>query len=387
MKRIGLIDNLVDINSFLENKFHTATAAEVMTATGGNTGNVAFVFGTRKMLKNPITRIGWGWTPEVVRQRVDHLVVCCANQIGPHADLAGWADRLEQFGLPATFVGLGAQADDFSKAPAIPVGTLKFLEVATRFRSDSGAANIAVRGEFTKGVLAGVGTASEAAGCPSLMISKEPALGAAILARQPETAFRQVVVAAGNPWHGPSAFIERLLVEIVERFAGTYILQHPVSMLNVAFGEHEQLPPETVKRFLAVYGERFDVEGLFAWYRQHAAVFVDVPNWLRFLSRADCVLGPRYHGVALGMQAGKPGYVITIDSRTQELCDGTGIKSLPVAEALQWDADRLVEFARWSADDAMAFDANRSQKAVICADFLRSNGLEPSDHLTALAAP
>lgn len=93
-RRVGLIDNLVDIDNFISLKLQDATASEIMTATGGNTGNVGFVFGIRKILGNSITRVGWGWTAAVVQDRFDHLVICCANQLGAHADLGAWADRL-----------------------------------------------------------------------------------------------------------------------------------------------------------------------------------------------------------------------------------------------------------------------------------------------------
>lgn len=43
MKRIGLIDNLSHYSEFLEWGFETATAKQIMAATGGNTGNVAYV--------------------------------------------------------------------------------------------------------------------------------------------------------------------------------------------------------------------------------------------------------------------------------------------------------------------------------------------------------
>ncbi|SSW87067.1 Uncharacterised protein [Klebsiella pneumoniae] len=118
MKRIGIIDNLNNIEQFVNYQFSQASAQDVMTATGGNTGNIAFVHGVRKLIGNQLTRIGWGWEASVVRQKVDHLIICCANQLGEHVDLGGWADRLEAFGLPVTLFGIGAQADSMNVHPA-----------------------------------------------------------------------------------------------------------------------------------------------------------------------------------------------------------------------------------------------------------------------------
>lgn len=384
MKRVGLIDNLNNIDQFVGDLYSNATAAEVMAATGGNTGNVAFVFGARKILKNPILRVGWGWKPDVVRERCDHLVVCCANQIGKHADLGTWADRLEQFNLPVTLLGLGAQSDSMTLTPEIPAGTLRFLEFCKLSGVSQEAINIAVRGQYTQRVLAEIGIASEPAGCPSLHINGNPELGAAILHRQGKQSIERVAVAAGNPWHAGSAGLERMLVEIVNLYKGDYILQHPESMLQVAYGERDAISQKTINRFTDVYQGLFDFESMLDWYRKYSSVFVDAPNWMRFLCKFDIVLGPRYHGVALGIQAGIPGCVITIDSRTQELCQGTAIKCLSASDALGLNAAELVEMSRWTEHDAEYFDHIRHQKASAYVSFLKNNGLQASDQLTCL---
>lgn len=385
MKRVGLIDNLSNIDQFLAEHFHQASAAEVMTATGGNTGNVAFVFGARKILQNPITRVGWSWSPDVVRKRFDHLVICCANQVGKHADLGGWADRLEQFGLPVTLLGLGAQSEDMMKSPEIPDGTLRFLDYVRRAADTAKVVNIAVRGEYTQAVLDEVGVESTPAGCPSLHISENVELGAEILRCQTDAPFNKVAVAAGNPWHAASAGFEKILVEIVDNYRGEYVLQHPESMLQIAYGERDTITQKTIDRFVEVYGERFDYEGMLDWYRRNASVFIDATNWMRFLRKFEMVVGPRYHGVALALQAGVPGCVMTIDSRTQELCDGTAVKSIPVSLAMTYSANDLLDASRWTSEDAERFDSNRAEKAGAYVSFLAENGLLPSDQLFRIA--
>ena len=344
MKRIGIIDNLVDTQSLLENRYHNCDSAEVMKATGGNTGNVAFVFGARQIINNPITRIGWDSDPGIVKQRVDHLVVCCANQIGKHADLGAWADRLEQFSLPVTLIGLGAQSDSYEVEPIVPDGTKRFLKLVTELRTNSEQPNIGVRGAFTQTTLQTLGVESIRTGCPSLMISKEPKLGQQILRRQNGNSYEKVAVAAGNPWHGPSAFLERVLVDVVDNYSGAYVLQHPESMLQIAYGETENITEKTVSRFLEVYGERFDLESMLLWYRRNAYAFIDAPNWMRFLDKFDAVIGPRYHGVALALQHAIPGCVFTIDSRTKELCEETAVKAIHMSELKDLDANNWLKF-------------------------------------------
>lgn len=379
MKRVGIIDNLLSLPSFLEDEYARATAEEVMAATGGNTGNVAFVHGVRKVLANPLRRIEWATPSETINRELDHVVICCANQLGPHVDLQIWADKLAEIDKPISLIGLGAQADDRSAHPQIPEGTQRFLQRVVERRAGGGP-NIAVRGEFTRGVLAALGIDSVPAGCPSLHISPVKDLGQRILERQLAANVERVAVAAGNPWEPRSAQLEPTLVEIVDRWRGEYVLQHPVMMFQYAYGQAAEVSEAERMRMQEIYGGRFNQESLEAWYRRYACAFIDVPNWMRFLQKFDLVVGPRYHGVALGLQAGIPGCVITIDARTEELCEGTGVKALSLDEAVFLDAASLVRRAEWTKVDAENFDSTRRQKSRLLEGFIVGIGLEPSLH-------
>lgn len=383
MKRVGIIDNLNNIETFVNYRFSEANADEVMAATGGNTGNIAFVHGVRKLIGNQLTRIGWGWDPAVVRQKVDHLVICCANQLGAHVDLGGWADRLEAFGLPVTLFGIGAQADSINVMPTLPAGTIRFLQVVKKL-SIAADSNIASRGEYTASVIREQGLNVSPLGCPSLHASAVKNLGEQILLRQNKSEISKITVAAGNPWHAKSAPLEKKLCEIVDKYHGEYILQHPLAMVKYMYGERDSIAENVRDRFSQVY-EIADFEELLSWYRKNASLYVDVGTWMLALKRSDLVLGPRYHGVALGLQAGVPGTVIAIDSRTTELCQGTGIKYLQLEDALKMNAEEIIIASKWSEEDAVLFDNRRKVAAAGYTDFLTLNELVPSSHLTNLA--
>jgi hypothetical protein len=383
MKKIGIIENMAYGPDFFKSEYEYANSSEIMVATGGNTGNVAFVYGVRKIIGDQITTIDWGTSPDYVNQNVDHIVICCANQLGEHVSLEGWADRISHFDKPITLIGLGAQASDMSHFPTLPDGTLRFLELVNERKSDA-SPNIAVRGEYTKALLDSLGINALAAGCPSLHISPDKNLGRSILERQNKTGVNRVAVAAGNPWHGPSAFLEPRLVEIVEKWHGEYVIQHPLGMLQFAYNEIDQIEPKTIQRFLDVYGPSFDQTSLLEWFRRYAAIFVDTPNWKRFLNKFDLVLGPRYHGIALGIQAGVPGTVVTIDSRTLELCEGTGVPNISLKTALEYDHDGLVKACLWDDEKVANFDNIRMQQRIKYQDFLRNQGVSLSKHFIDL---
>jgi hypothetical protein len=383
MKRIGLLDNLVHWDALQTAPRATWTAQRIMEATGGNTGNVAFVYGVRRLLANPLQTIGWRMPPEEAHRQLDHLVVCCANQLGAHVDLGNWADRLEALDLPVCLVGLGAQADSYELRPQIPAGTRRFLEVAKRLRAHPAQTNIAVRGTFTQQVLAELGVDSQVCGCPSGLIASEPALGAQLLQRQAQAPQPSaVLVAGGNPWHAPSAYLEPVLMQLASRPGHAYVLQHPELLFQLALGEMPSFRSALQSLLALLPG--YDAVRLPQWMQQHARFFTDVPAWLTFCASHDLALGPRFHGVALAVQAGVPGCVFSIDSRTRELCEGTGIKHLPVDRLRGCGPDALVHACRWSEDDAQALDGARRRNRNAFVQFFNSNGLAPSLHLLNL---
>lgn len=382
--KIGLIDNMQSACKCADTGMGTPSADTIMAATGGNTGNLAFVHAIRKLLDGSVQRIHWGMDSKDVNDSIDHIVVCCANQLGEHIDLGSWADSLEQLDKPVTLLGLGAQSHDMAVLPDLPQGTLRFLKVVESRRAGSGP-NIGVRGRFTQRLLSTQGIESTVIGCPSLHISDERKLGQKVLDRQHREGIRRVAVAAGNPWHTPSAFLEPILVDVVNGWHGEYVVQHPVSMLKYAFGEMAHVNDMTRDRFLEVYGPSFDEASLLSWYRRYAVAFSDIFEWMRFLGKFDLALGPRYHGVALGIQVGVPGCVVTIDTRTEELCLETGVKSLSIGQLQNINAQELVDACRWNEEDADRFDKCREGLAISLCNFLDRTALRPSRHLHSIS--
>lgn len=375
--KIGVITNLVKIDEFVSKRLATADSDEWLRATGGNTGNVAFVQGIKNILGENFGIVNWGDKPENVRKYYDHLVICCANQIGAHVDLAGWADRLTAFDLPTSFIGLGAQSDAIGNIPDIPDGSKKFLDVSQRLRANAAVPNIITRGTFTTEVLDSFGVDSAPYGCPSQFISVEDGLGARCFEHQQRARYERIMTAAGNPWH-PSATLENTLTEIVENYHGDYVLQHPKALLQLALGEGSALSMDHVKRLESVYSRIGSWEDIKAWFESYSVFFADAYNWMHYSRHFTLALGPRYHGVALPIQAGVPGKVISIDSRTEELAVTTGIPNLRYKDVEHLSAEKLIERCRWTNDDAQAYDAIRKRNARNYHAFLKGNALPPN---------
>lgn len=384
--KIGLITNLVNIESFVRKELFNTNAENLMKATGGNTGNVAFVQGISNLFGSDVevNVVHWGDSPQAVNSYYDRLVVCCANQLGSHVDLGGWAKKLKEFGLPTVFIGLGAQSDKIGQHPELPQGTVDFLKATSELRFDPKVPNIITRGEFSKEVAEQNGARANAFGCPSLFISHEKALGEKCFHNQAKVSFPRIMSAAGNLWHS-SRVIEKLMVELVQKYKGEYVLQHPQCVFELAMKRLDNLTPEQKQRTEEVYSYLGDLEHIADWFRAYGVYFADAQNWINYSKKFSFAIGPRYHGVALPIQAGVAGKVIAIDSRTEELSRTTGIPVIHYKDVTEMSAESLFELCSWNMDESIEFDQIRTRNASNYNKFLEANGLKVAKTFELLA--
>jgi hypothetical protein len=373
-RRIGIIENLNYTECLSPSKIFSAS--ELMSISGGNTGNIAYVQGIRSLLSNEIRSINWSSDIGQINKDIDHIIVCCANQLGSHVDLSGWADRLQNFNKPVTLIGLGVQSNSYDEFPELPSGTKKFLDIVNTLRIDS-TDNISVRGQFTKTYLESLGYKSVVTGCPSMHINPDPDLGNTILKNAQES-MKRVAVLAGNPWDTKSCFLEKKLIQIVLEFSGSYVLQHPIGPFQLMLNEFDSIDIEQMKYFYKVYGERIDDKPIFTWFKDNAVFYTNPFEWLEFYKNYTCSLGPRYHGVALSLQSGVQGFVITIDSRTKELCDETCVPYLEIDNLRNLTSKEIVESCVWSNEIATKYSEKKMMNRIVFNDFLLSQSLYPN---------
>ena len=382
--KVGVITNLINIDNFVKSEMLEANTASWMQATGGNTGNVAFVHGVQGLLDNQYSVVNWGDNAELVNKHFDQLVICCANQIGAHVNLSSWASRLKAFDLPTTFIGLGAQSHELGMIPDIPDGTKQFLEITKSLRINSKHSNIITRGDFSSMVLEECGVSSSPFGCPSQFISLQDGLGKRCLEHQKRAKYERVITAAGNPWHS-SSVLETTLTEIVDNYRGDYVLQHPQTLIQLAMGEIQNIQEDKIMVLERVYKRIGNWEQIKAWFESYCVFFADAQNWMHYSRHFTLAIGPRYHGVALPIQAGVPGKVISIDSRTAELAITTGIPHIHYKQIESLSASELVASCKWNANDAKHYDMTRKQNAKRYKDFFNNNQLPTNLNLINLA--
>ncbi|MDR9828566.1 hypothetical protein RCJ22_23560, partial [Vibrio sp. FNV 38] len=260
---IALITNLPNNNHFLKRKLETTNSTDLLVATGGNTGNVAFVHAVQSILAEDYQVIDWGANPDIIREKYTKIVVCCANQIGSHVDLKGWGERLEAFGLPVVLIGLGAQSNQIGVMPEVPQGTVDFLNIVQDLRTDPKESNIVTRGEFSSWVLKELGFDSNPFGCPSLLTSKVKNLGQLCLANQ-NRKYKRIMVPSGNPFH-PSSIIEQSLVDVVNEYDGEYVLQHPQIIFSLLLDDKPNITERQKELLKTVYNGFESLDDLRFW--------------------------------------------------------------------------------------------------------------------------
>jgi hypothetical protein len=380
LKKVGIIENVQPLRSKSTGEHYSSE--EIMSSVGGNSGNLAFIHGAKKILANPLVKINWDTPPTFVEKEVDHIVICCANQLGSHVDLGGWADRIQNFSKPVTLLGLGVQSPNFNEFPELPEGTKFFLKVVVEHNVDK-VSNIGVRGEYTKSFLETQKVASIAVGCPSLHISEISNLGRNLYDKHETDTIKKILVAAGNPFDILSSSIEPTLVDLVNKLDGAYVIQHPLTMLKFLNQERHLISEDTLKRFSKVY-DTPDINEIFKWFKDKGVFFTNCLDWIDFIKKYNFALGPRYHGIALALQSGVPGVVIAIDARTRELCEGTGVPYVLYEEISSLNYNELLEKTAWTKEIATRFDKFRIAKSQMYFDFLNSQMLTPSNHLKIL---
>ena len=233
------------------------------------------------------------------------VVIACANQLGPHTDLGRTADNLDKAGLPILALGLGAQADSQGENTSVTEGTRPWLgHCGPR---PNNRPNIGVRGQYTLQQLERLGLHGTAAviGCPSNLTNLSFDFVAAIEQRRAQ-GVSLVACAMGHPFLPALAPVEQQILDLVDRTEGTCIVQHGLSMIKLALHEFDRIEASLLEQTRRYFRPHLTLEEFKTWCRKRVLAFADVDHWMAWTKRYDFVVGPRFHGVMLALQAGVP---------------------------------------------------------------------------------
>jgi hypothetical protein len=306
------------------NDVYRKNAKTLFDDTGGNAGNLAFMYAVANHVRGARV-MHWGAPVQEIRAAGDLIVLALANQLGSHTDLGSAATLLEEFNLPVVGLGLGAQAASTGVDIELKSGTDRWLRTICRLRP-SDAPNLGVRGGYTEEQIGrlGLGGAAVVTGCPSNFINMQDDIAASVekgFKRRP----RCIGVTAGIPYLAGLENLERNLAEMATKTGGAYIVQHGLQMLQLARNEFDNMDADVLESCRAYITPHKTLEEFKAWCRQFAYAFYDARSWMDFMRRFDFVVGSRFHGAMLAIQAGVPAACIVHDSRTAEMCETMAI--------------------------------------------------------------
>ena len=365
--------------------YSNASFDDLYAYIGHNNGNLAFVYAVAQHLTGDVTYYPWHTSPAKLKEEVDLIVIPCANQLGAHTDLGGLAENLKTANVPVVAIGLGAQSKNEEEDIALKPGTLEWLRTIASLRPTS-APNIFVRGPYTERQVHKLGVKDVVmGGCPSFFINKSPDLGQRIQ-KNFQGIPKAICVAGAHQSWGNVADTEQQLVSLISDsyYPGTYVPQSMGDMIKISRNEFASIEPDVLERIRAFVAPHLGMDMFIEWCRRFARSFYDVPAWMDHLRNYDLTLGARYHGVALALQAEKMGLTITIDTRTKELCEQTGVPNVS-AEEIKGVVTRKRLYERLKAFDGRRYDDFRSMKAHVYVDFLTGNGIKPAEYLLRIA--
>ncbi len=356
---------------------------ELLKKSGGNTGNFAYVQALWNHLSPRVEIFPWHASPQIIRETCDVVVIACANQLGPHTDLEGPAQTLEKIGLPIVAVGLGAQAPTTAARVELSAGTKRWLDVVAA-HAPAKTPNIGVRGEFSRQQVERHGAASRAVivGCPSNLINPDRSLGAALDQKFRNMRLDRIAVPAGLHLWPHLKTTEQSLAGLVEMTSGLYVTQSEIDMVRLSRGEWARMDAKTATTLREYIRPALCEEDFRVWCKRYATCFSDANSWMESMRNFDFVIGARFHGVMLGLQAGTPGGVIAHDSRTLEMCETMQIPVRmfgEIPEKLDLSAIRSLFMF-----DVAAYDRARATLGRRYVEMLTAAGIEPSQDLWGL---
>jgi hypothetical protein len=380
--RVAILWKYPSLGLYSNSEFDT-----LYNGIGHNNGNLAFVHAIASHIASPVKFFGWSTSAETLKDNADIIVIPCANQLGRHTDYGTMAENLEKSGLPIVAIGLGAQADSYEHDIELKEGTLRWAQAIGRAKVSS-SSNIFTRGAYTSSQLAKLGIKdSLSGGCPSYFINQEPRLGHKVHKAWTEIGLpRSISVAAGHQAWMKTREIEHQLISLMMDpvAPGQYVVQSMGEMIKVSRGIFDGIEENALKGIHHHTVPHYSFEEFKTWCRNYVRSFYDVPAWMDSLRRYDLTIGSRYHGVALALQAERMGLTVTIDSRTRELCENTGVPHIAAgdltAPITRFNLKKLIQF------DPVAYDRHRSEAASAYLEFLTANRLQPAPFLKRIAS-
>lgn len=325
--------------------------AAKVAALGENTGNVFFLEAVLRHLGAAHCAF-WsdvaGRPREEIRERCQAVVFPASNFVAnrplPWLE-SNWRATMEELDLPVYFIGLGSQIDG---RPALAESTKEFY----RFVADR-CTSIGVRGEHTAAILDDIGVSNvRVIGCPTAFYRCDPTFA---VAPRPPLAYGDKVVLTAERLRDLAFFVD-------------------FACANACLVEQRVQAPEEIRHALEDVRRdpraRLGLLTYVALRETDGHIFFNTADWLAFMADARLVVGQRFHGNMVGVQAGVPSLFLVHDNRTSELA-----AHLRLPTGTQAKLAGLAPSQVAAAIDYGPFNRAFPDLYRIYRDFLEENGL------------
>jgi len=319
--------------------------------------------------------------PQRLKEKVDTLILPCANWLSQNSNLENLAYLIRDVDLPVLVFGLGAQSCSEKRIPELNEGTIRFLNEASKRTP-----YIYVRGRFSKNVCSHYGIHNtKILGCPSILLNPSRELGLTLEDRYSNLDFRRIGWFISSL---PDYLLktEKKILDLTDKKV-TYLVNSGDLIYKII--NEEDLTPRYLKHFDVVYKNLFqhffkNKRSVIQFIRKNSRYFLNPSEYFHYVkNNFTFISGTRIHGSISGLNCGTPTICITHDSRTRELCDVHKIPSLEVGDFQSITS--LNDLKKHICFDGGKFGRERIRKANEYLKILDESNLTPSNKLKYLS--
>lgn len=337
MKKVGVIGTRGSIK-----KSAFLNTDNLLHKVGANTGNLLFQYAVCDSLDEEFLVIGEDleWNVKQVQQHCRVLVIPSANFIRENFDFSGFVDFLDKCNLPLVFVGLGAQAKDYTQDsfdfhPSI----LRLISLIKERSSQVG-----IRGEFTLKVLDKYGVNNAVVtGCPTNFINRDPKFTKKLQNKWNKETF-SFMATGDEPWPKDlrKRDAERKMIEWVCENNGLFIQQSVAPFVKYSrqsnLYQTEDVPEHHENSLRRSLAPNMTNDEFRAFVATRLRIYYSVDQWMEDAAKVDFSIGLRLHGNMAAWQSGTPAIWIYHDSRTRELAETMSLPMVSFENFIESDS-------------------------------------------------
>ena len=334
---------------------------------GTNTGNMLFPFSIMREIYSEDTEIDSynlinPDDADKINETYDMFIIPLANAFRETFNLESLTKLIKKLKIPCIVVGVGLQTSyepDFSVSFPFDKQVYSFVSAILEK-----SVYIGVRGEITARYLRKLGFSADkiwVIGCPSMFM-----YGSFLPMKRPYALSNKSTITIS--YHGNFTNYYEFL-ERCKRTYQYYIIPQGIRDLRLLYAgdkiSDEFMPNQYYIKDIDYY----------SYMNNRIRMFINVPSWINFLSKADVGIGSCIHGSIASILAGNPTLIFAADSRVRELAEYHNLVSIKITDI---DNNTTLEDLYDRCDFSQIQDGHE-KRYMTYVSFLKKNGIQTHD--------